>query len=97
MNFDIDLNQLVDEFLGFEKYVEESKQFENVVAAPSLSDQRLLLEQDWQRFVAYKYSQAGKREGLQDAMRDGYTLLLERLNTLAERMGADPRELLDQE
>ncbi|HYB59435.1 MAG TPA: hypothetical protein VEB88_04215 [Candidatus Acidoferrales bacterium] len=97
MNSDIDLNQLVDEFLGFEKYVEESKQFENVVAAPSLSDQRLLLEQDWQRFVAYKYSQAGKREGLQDAMRDGYTLLLERLNTLAERMGADPRELLDQE
>jgi hypothetical protein len=97
MNSDIDLNQLVDEFLGFEKYVEESKQFENVVAAPSLSDQRLLLEQDWQRFVAYKYSQAGKREGLQDAMRDGYILLLERLNTLAERMGADPRELLDQE
>ena len=97
MNSDIDLNQLVDEFLGFEKYVEESKQFENVVAAPSLSDQRLLLEQDWQRFVAYKYSQAGKREGLQDAMRDGYILLLERLNTLAERMGADPRGLLDQE
>jgi len=97
MNSDIDLNQLVDEFLGFEKYVEESKQFENVVAAPSLSDQRLLLEQDWQRFVAYKYSRAGKREGLQDAMRDGYILLLERLNALAERMGADPRELFDQE
>lgn len=97
MNSDIDLNQLVDEFLGFEKYVEESKQFENVVATPSLSDQRLLLEQDWQRFVAYKYSQAGKREGLQDAMRDGYILLLERLNALAEQMGADPHELLDKE
>jgi hypothetical protein len=95
MSSDIDLNQLIDEFLGFEKYVEESKQFEDVVAAPSLSDERLLLEQDWQRFVAYKYSQAGKREGLQDAMRDGYILLLERLNALAEQTGTDPHELLD--
>ena len=97
MNSEINLNQLVDEFLGFEKYVEESKQFESVVAAPSVSDERLLLEQDWQRFVAYKYSQAGKREGLQEAMRDGYILLLERLSALAEQTGADPRELLGQE
>ncbi len=59
MNPEIDLNQLVDEFLRFEKYVEESKQYERVVAAPSLSDDQLFLEQDWQRFVAYKYNQAG--------------------------------------
>jgi hypothetical protein len=97
MNSEIDLNQLVDEFLRFEKYVEEFKQFENVVAAPSLSDGRLLLEQDWQRFVAYKYSQKGKREGLQDAMRDGFSLLLEKLSALAEQTGIDPRELLDQD
>lgn len=89
MNPDIDLNQLVDEFLGLEKYVEESKQFENVVAAPSLSDDRLLLEQDWQRFVAYKYNKAGVREGVQDAMRDGYILLLERLSAVARQVGAD--------
>jgi len=89
MNPDIDLNQLVEEFLGLEKFVEESKQFENVVAAPSLSDNRLLLEQDWLRFVAYKYGRAGVRDGLQDAMRDGYVLLLERLSAVARQVGAD--------
>jgi hypothetical protein len=89
MNPEIDLNQLVDEFLGLEKFVEESKQFESVVAAPSLSDDRLLLEQDWQRFVAYKYSKAGIRDGLQNAMRDGYILLLERLSAVARQMGAE--------
>ena len=62
MNPEIDLNQLVDEFLRFEKYVEESKQYERVVAAPSLSDDQLFLEQDWQRFVAYKYNQAGSAD-----------------------------------
>jgi hypothetical protein len=85
MNPEIDLNQLVDEFLSLEKYVEDSRQFESAVAAPSLSDERLLLEQDWQRFVVYKYNKAGVRDGLQDAMRDGYVLLLERLRTLAEQ------------
>ena len=59
MNPEIDLNQLVDEFLRFEKYVEESKQYQRVVAAPSLSDDQLFLEQDWQRFVAYRSNQAG--------------------------------------
>ena len=93
MNPEIDLNQLVDEFLGLEKFMEESKQFESVVAAPSLSDDRLLLEQDWQRFVAYKYSKARIREGLQDAMRDGYILLLERLSAVARQIGADAGEL----
>jgi hypothetical protein len=46
------------------------------------------LEQDWQRFVAYKYNKAGIQEGLQDAMRDGYVLLLERLRALAQQIGA---------
>jgi len=96
MNPEIDLNQLVDEFLGLEKFMEESKQYENVVAAPSLSDDRLLLEQDWQRFVAYKYSKARIQEGLQDAMRDGYILLLERLSAIAQHVGADP-SVLDKE
>jgi hypothetical protein len=89
MNPEIDLNQLVDEFLSLEKYVEDSRQFESAVAAPSLSDERLLLEQDWQRFVVYKYNKAGVRDGLQDAMRDGYVLLLERLRTLAEQANVE--------
>jgi hypothetical protein len=89
MNPEIDLNQLVDEFLRFEKYVEESKQYERVVAAPSLSDDQLFLEQDWQRFVAYKYNQAGVRDGLQDAIRNGYVLLLEKLTELAQQAGSE--------
>ena len=89
MNPEIDLNQLVDEFLRFEKYVEESKQYERVVAAPSLSDDQLFLEQDWQRFVAYKYNQAGVRDGLQDAVRNGYVLLLEKLTELAQQAGSE--------
>jgi hypothetical protein len=93
MNPEIDLNQLVDEFLRFEKYVEESKFYERVVAAPSLSDDQLFLEQDWQRFVAYKYNQAGIREGLQDAMRNGYILLLERLTELARQASSESGEL----
>jgi len=88
MNPEIDLNQLVDEFLRFEKYVEESKQYERVVAAPSLSDDQLFLEQDWQRFVAYKYNQVGMRDGLQDAIRNGYVLLLEKLTELAQQAGS---------
>jgi hypothetical protein len=89
MNPEIDLNQLVDEFLRFEKYVEESKQYERVVAAPSLSDDQLFLEQDWQRFVAYKYNQAGVRDGLQDAIRNGYVLLLEKLTELAQQASSE--------
>ena len=93
MNPEIDLNQLVDEFLRFEKYVEESKLYERVVAAPSLSDDQLFLEQDWQRFVAYKYNQAGIRDGLQDAMRNGYILLLEKLTELARQASSESGEL----
>lgn len=89
MNPEIDLNQLLDEFLSFEKYVEDSRQFESAVAAPSLSDDRLLLERDWQRFVIYKYHKAGVRDGLQDVMRDGYILLLERLKAVAQQAGID--------
>lgn len=89
MNPEIDLNQLVDEFLRFEKYVEESKQYERVVAAPSLSDDQLFLEQDWQRFVAYKYNQAGVRDGIQDAIRNGYVLLLEKLTELAQQASSE--------
>ena len=89
MNPEIDLNQLLEEFLSFEKYVEDSRQFESAVAAPSLSDDRLLLERDWQRFVIYKYHKAGVRDGLQDAMRDGYILLLERLKAVAQQAGID--------
>jgi hypothetical protein len=88
MNPEIDLNQLVDEFLRFENYVEESKLYERVVAAPSLSDDQLFLEQDWHRFVAYKYNQAGMRDGLQDAIRNGYVLLLEKLTELAQQAGS---------
>jgi len=69
--------------------VEESKQYERVVAAPSLSDDQLFLEQDWQRFVAYKYNQAGVRDGIQDAIRNGYVLLLEKLTELAQQAGSE--------
>jgi hypothetical protein len=89
MNPEIDLNQLVDEFLRLEKYAEESKLYERVVAAPSLSDDQLFLERDWQRFVAYKYNQVSMRDGLQDAMRDGYVLLLQKLTELAQQAGAE--------
>jgi hypothetical protein len=89
MKSEIDLYQLVDEFLSLEKFVEDSRQFENVVAAPSLSDSRLLLEQDWQKFVIYKYNKAGEQDGLHDAMRDGYFLLLERLKAVAQQAGVD--------
>jgi hypothetical protein len=89
MKPEIDLYQLVDEFLSLEKFVDDSRQFESVVAAPSLSDNRLLLEQDWQRFVIYKYNKAGVQAGLQDAMRDGYFLLLERLKAVAQQAGVD--------
>ncbi len=89
MKSEIDLYQLVDEFLSLEKFVEDSRQFENVVAAPSLSDSRLLLEQDWQKFVIYKYNKAGVQDGLHDAMRDGYFLLLERLKAVAQQAGVD--------
>jgi hypothetical protein len=93
MNPEIDLNQLVEEFLRFEKYVEESKSYERVVAAPSVSDDQLYLERDWQRFVAYKYNQVGMRDGLQDAMRDGYVLLLQKLTELAQQAGAEHNRL----
>jgi hypothetical protein len=89
MKPEVDLYQLVDEFLSLEKFVDDSRQFESVVAAPSLSDNRLLLEQDWQRFVIYKYNKAGVQDGLQDAMRDGYFLLLERLKAVAQQAGVD--------
>ena len=89
MNPEIDLNQLVDEFLRLEKYAEESKLYERVVAAPSLSDDQLFLERDWQRFVAYKYNQVSMRDGLQNAMRDGYVLLLQKLTELAQQAGAE--------
>jgi hypothetical protein len=89
MNPEIDLNQLVDEFLRLEKYAEESKLYERVVVAPSLSDDQLFLERDWQRFVAYKYNQVSMRDGLQDAMRDGYVLLLQKLTELAQQAGAE--------
>jgi hypothetical protein len=89
MKPEIDLYQLVDEFLSLEKFVDDSRQFESVVAAPSLSDNRLLLEQDWQKFVIYKYNKAGVQTGLQDAMRDGYFLLLERLKAVAQQAGVD--------
>jgi hypothetical protein len=86
---EIDLNQLIDEFLSLEKFVEDSRQFESAVAAPSLSDDMLLLEKDWQRFVIYKYQKAGVQNGLHDAMRDGYILLLERLKAVAQQAGVD--------
>ncbi|MGZ4863255.1 MAG: hypothetical protein ACXV5H_00600 [Halobacteriota archaeon] len=92
MNPEIDLYHLVDEFLSLEKFVDDSRQFESVVAAPSLSDGRLLLEQDWQRFVIYKYNKAGVQDGLQDAMRDGYFLLLDRLKAVAQQAGIDVSE-----
>lgn len=92
MNPEIDLNQLIDEFLNLEKYVEDSRQFEGAVAAPSLSDDSLLLEQDWQRFVIYKYHKAGVQDGLHDALRDGYILLLEKLKALAQQAGVNVSE-----
>jgi len=93
MNPEVDVNQLVDEFLGLERYVEESKLYESVVAAPSLSTEELLLEQDWQRFVTYKFNQAGVHQGLQEAMRDGFLLILERLTALAQEAATTPDEL----
>ena len=93
MNAEVDINQLVDEFLGLERYVEESKLYESVVAAPSLSTEELLLEQDWQRFVTYKFNQAGIRQGLQEAMKDGFLLILEKLTALAQEAATPPDEL----
>jgi len=90
MNPEIDLSQLVDEFLRLEKYVEESKEYESIVAARPLSANELLLEQDWQRFVTYKFNQAGVHQGLQDAMRDGYLLILEKLTELAQEVASSP-------
>jgi hypothetical protein len=90
MNPEIDLNQLVDEFLRLEKYVEESKEYESIVAARPLSANELLLEQDWQRFVTYKFNQAGVHQGLQDAVRDGYLLILEKLTQLAQEVASSP-------
>jgi hypothetical protein len=92
MKPEIDLYQLVDEFLSLEKFIDYSKQFESVVAAPPLSDSRLLLEQDWQRFVIYKYNKAGEQDGLQDAVRDGYFLLLDILKAVAQQAGIDVSE-----
>jgi hypothetical protein len=80
MKPEVDLYQLVDEFLSLEKFVDDSRQFESVVAAPSLSDNR---------FVIYKYNKAGVQDGLQEAMRDGYFLLLERLKAVAQQAGVD--------
>lgn len=88
MNPEIDINQLVDEFLRLERYVEESKLYESIVAAPSISADELLLEQDWQRFVTYKFNKAGIDQGLQDAMRDGFILILEKLTELAQEAAA---------
>ena len=90
MNPEIDINQLVDEFLRLERYVEESKLYESIVAAPSISADELLLEQDWQRFVTYKFNKAGIDQGLQDAMRDGFILILEKLTELAQEAAAPP-------
>ncbi len=93
MNVEVDINQLVDEFLGLERYVEESKLYESVVAAPSLSTDELLLEQDWQRFITYKFNQAGIHHGLQEAMQNGFLLILERLTALAQQAATPPDEL----
>ncbi len=92
MNAEVDINQLVDEFLRLERYVEESKLYENVVAAPPTSPEGLLLEQDWQRFVTYKFNQAGVHQGLQEAVRDGFMLILEKLTELAQEAAATPNE-----
>ncbi len=92
MNLEVDINQLVDEFLGLERYVEESKLYESIVAAPSMSAEELLLEQDWQRFVTYKFNQAGIQQGLQEAMRDGFVLILEKLTELAQEAASTPNE-----
>ncbi len=93
MNLDTDIHQLVDEFLRLERYVEESKLYESIVAAPSVSAEELLLEQDWQRFVTYKFNQAGVHQGLQEAMRDGFILILEKLTELAQEAAASPNQL----
>ncbi len=92
MNPEVDINQLVDEFLGLERYVEESKLYESIVAAPPISNEELLLEQDWQKFVTYKFNQAGVHQGLQEAMRDGFILILEKLTELAQEAAASPNE-----
>ncbi len=93
MNPEVDINQLVDEFLGLERYVEESKLYESIVAAPPMSTEELLLEQDWQRFVTYKFNQAGIHQGLQEAMRDGFILILEKLTELAQEAASAPNSL----
>ncbi len=90
MNPEVDINQLVDEFLSLERYVEESKLYESIVAAPSMSPEELLLEQDWQKFVAYKFNQAGIHQGLHEATRDGFILILEKLTELAQEAATKP-------
>jgi hypothetical protein len=80
----LNLNDLVDEFLRLERYTEESKAFESLAAVPNLTEEDINLERDWQQFIAYKFNHAGIHEGLLDAMRDGYMLLAEKLAALVE-------------
>jgi hypothetical protein len=42
--------------------------------------------------VIYKYHKAGVQNGLHDAMRDGYILLLEKLKALAQQVGLNVSE-----
>ena len=81
---ELNLNDLVDEFLRLERFTEESKAFESLAAVPTLSEEDINLERDWQQFIVYKFNHAGVQEGLLDAMRDGYLLLAEKLAALVE-------------
>ena len=81
----LNLNDLVDEFLRLERFTEESKAFESLAAVPNLSAEDINLERDWQQFIVYKFNRAGVTEGLLDAMRDGYLLLAEKLTALVEQ------------
>lgn len=82
----LNLNDLVDEFLRLERFTEESKAFESLAAVPTLSVEDINLERDWQQFIVYKFNHAGIQEGLLDAMRDGYLLLAEKLAALIEEV-----------
>lgn len=93
----LNLTDLVDEFLRLERYTEESKAFESLAAVPNLTEEDINLERDWQQFITYKFNHAGIHEGLLEAMRDGYMLLAEKLAALVEEARQAREEMSEQQ
>ncbi len=93
----LNLNDIVDEFLRLERYTEESKAFESLAAVPNPTEEDINLERDWQQFIAYKFNRAGIHEGLLEAMRDGYMLLAEKLAALVDEARQTREDVSEQQ